>query len=155
MTIIRNYIFISLLFLLIFVPSVSAANWTLNVDPHVYGQTMDIINSTYMKDWLYGLVFNGTVAEFPIIGFASSVALPFNDSFENVGAPSGLFYVVIWGLSLVMIWRNSGKVTLPLMIGVITAGAWGMLMPQWTFPVMLLLMCAALTSLILTFVSRE
>lgn len=148
-------ILLSIALFFLIVSPVSAANWTLNVDPRVYSAEMDIINSTYMKDWLYTLALNGTTAEFPVIGFAGSLVAPFTTSFENVGAPGEVFYLVMWGLFLVMVWRNSGKVTIPAMLAVITAGAWGLLLPQWAFPWCYLLLAAALASQILTFIARE
>jgi hypothetical protein len=54
-----------------------------------------------------------------------------------------------------MVWRNSGKITIPAMIAVITAGAWSLLIPEGSQPWCMILLAAAIASQALTFFAKE
>jgi len=94
--------------------------------------------------------------EFPIIGFASGVMAPFTTAFETFGVGSGMYvYLILWGLFIMMVWRQSGKVTIAALISVITAGAWGLLMPESAQPWIQILLCVAIASQLFTFFAKE
>ena len=118
--------------------------------------TVDVINSTYTKDWLYYLIVTNktSIWDFPIIGFTSSVMGPVTDAFYGLGAIN-LVYLILWGLFIMMVWRQSGKITIPAMIACITAGAWSLLFPESAQPWVLILLAAALASQLLTFYAKE
>jgi len=132
---------------------VSAMNTTTYMNTSVQ---VDVVNSTYMKDWLYYLmVSNKTIIwDFPIIGFAGSITGPFTDAFIGLGA-GNLIYLILWGLFIMMVWRQSGKITIPAMIAVITAGAWSLLIPESAQPWCSILLAAAIASQFLTFFAKE
>jgi len=132
---------------------VSAMNTTTYMNTSVQ---VDVVNSTYMKDWLYYLMVSNktTIWDFPIIGFAGSIVGPFTDAFIGLGA-GNLIYLILWGLFIMMVWRQSGKITIPAMIAVITAGAWSLLIPESAQPWCSILLAAAIASQFLTFFAKE
>jgi hypothetical protein len=132
---------------------VSAMNTTTYMNTSVQ---VDVVNSTYMKDWLYYLMVSNksTIWDFPVIGFAGSIIGPFTDAFVGLGA-GNLIYLILWGLFIMMVWRNSGKITIPAMIAVITAGAWSLLIPEGSQPWCMILLAAAIASQALTFFAKE
>jgi hypothetical protein len=139
------------------ISTVSASNWTFPNASAYNAQTVDIVNSTYTQDWMYYLMVtnnSGSIWEFPILGFAGSTMGPFADSFEGMGAV-GIVYLVLWGLFIMMVWRQSGKITIPALIASVTAGAWGLLMPESAQPWCLILLAAALASQLFTFFAKE
>jgi hypothetical protein len=117
---------------------------------------VDVVNSTYMQGWLYYLLVSNSssIWDFPVIGFATSVMGPFSDAFTGLGA-GNLIYLILWGLFIMMVWRQSGKITIPAMIAVITAGAWSLLIPASAQPWCSILLCAAIASQALTFFAKE
>jgi len=117
---------------------------------------VDVVNSTYMQGWLYYLMVSNSTSiwDFPVIGFATSVMGPFADAFTGLGA-GNLIYLILWGLFIMMVWRQSGKITIPAMIAVITAGAWSLLIPTSAQPWCSILLCAAIASQALTFFAKE
>jgi hypothetical protein len=54
-----------------------------------------------------------------------------------------------------MVWRQSGKVTIPALIACLTAGAWSLLFPESSQPWVLILLAAALASQLMTFFAKE
>jgi hypothetical protein len=104
--------------------------------------TIDVVNSTYTKDWLYYLIVTNktSIWDFPLIGFTSSVMGPFADAFYGLGAVN-LIYLILWGLFI--------------MIACITAGAWSLLFPESAQPWVLILLAAALASQLMTFYAKE
>jgi hypothetical protein len=149
-----------MLMLLLLTPTiaytVSAANWTYNFSTE--GYTIDIVNSTYFKDWFYYLIISNKTGiwEFPVVGFAGSLVGPFVDAFKGVGDNSGsIFYLILFGIFILMVWRQSGKTTIPALIAAIVGGAWGMLFPQWAWPWCTILLVAAMASQLLTFMAKE
>ena len=135
---------------------VLAANSTF---PAPEAPVVDIINSTAMKDWVYYLMITNTtpsIWEFPIIGFSYDLMLPFTTAFGGIASfGGGIVYLVLWGLFIMMAWRQSGKITIPSMIAVITAGAWSLLIPQSSQPWCMILLAAAIASQLLTFFAKE
>lgn len=146
----KKYILIILLIsCLVIIPSVSAANWTYNFTQP--STSIEIINSTYMKDFMYYLmVTNGTsgsIWSFPVIGLGSSIMTPFTKAFTGVGIGSGaIVYLILFGLFIMMSWRQSGKVAVPAMIAVIVGSSWAMLFPESYIPYIMMLLAVALTA---------
>ena len=121
---------------------------------------VDIVNSTYNQEWLYYLMVEnntGGIWEFPIIGFASGIMGPFTDAFAGFGGggTGGIVYLILWGLFLMMLWRQSGKITMPALLACVTAGAWGLLFPESAQPWCIILLAAAIASQLLTFFAKE
>jgi len=94
------------------------------------------------------------VWEFPVIGFASSIMGPFTDAFGGFGG-GNIIYLILWGVFIMMIWRQSGKITIPAMMAVITAGAFSLLVPEWSQPWCTILLAAAIASQLFTFFAKE
>jgi hypothetical protein len=143
-------------------PVAAETNWTYPNASRMYTGVVDLPNSTFMKDWLYFIALNstpGSVVEFPVIGFAYDVMLPFTSAFTGLGGTSldggSLVYLMLWGLYLMMVYRNSGKTTIPAMIAAISAGAWGLLIPQSIWPWCTLLLAAAISAQLLSFIAKE
>jgi hypothetical protein len=117
---INTYIGALLLFAFLIVP-VTAVNWSYTYTPP---DTVDVINQTGTKDWLPTLV---TTGDFEIIGFIRDILLPFDMAFNG---NLGLFGLIIWFMWIVVAWRNSGSIDIPLVIGMLSAGLFGMFIPQ-------------------------
>jgi PKD repeat protein len=121
--------------------------------------TIDIVNSSGMDSWMYYMMVTNKTGpwQFPIVGFATGIMDPFVSGFEGVaGSGNGnIVYLILWGLFILMVWRNSGKITIPALIGCITAGAWSLLFPQSAQPWVSILIAAALASQLLTFFAKE
>ena len=103
------------------------------------------------------VVTNGTgFYEFPVIGFATAVVSPFTDAFSGIGTGSGnIFFLIMFGLLLMMLWRQSGKTTIPTMVAAITGGAFSMLYPESFTPYVEILFAVAIASQLLTFFAKE
>jgi PKD repeat protein len=80
----------------------------------------DIVCGTYMRHWLY----NMTQGDFNLYGLAYSVMLPFMNVFGY------WIFIIIWMTYLGIVWIRSGDVGMPLIIGLLSAGAWSLLFPQ-------------------------
>lgn len=147
---------IVLLLVIFLISTVSASNWTLSNESAYDSISIDIVNSTYTQDWLYYLMVQNNTGmwEFPIIGLSGSIMGPFNDSFSGFGA-GNIIYLILWGLFIMMVWRQSGKITMPALIACITAGAWGLLIPESAQPWCTILLAAALASQLFTFFAKE
>ena len=115
----------------------NTSNWTYNFS--TAGYVLDLPNSTYMKDWMYYLVVTNNTDQgpwdFPVIGFAYDIMGPFTNAFAGTGITSGnIVYLILFGLFVLMVWRQSGKTTIPAMICCIVGGAWAMLFPALSDP---------------------
>lgn len=154
----RYNVIIILITLILLCSTVDAtANWTFQNASAFNSPRIDIVNSTYTQGWMYYLMItnnSGSIWEFPVIGFAGSIMGPFADAFTNLGV-IGVMYLILWGLFIMMVWRQSGKVTIPAMIAVITAGAWGLLFPESSQPWCMILLAAAIASQLFTFFAKE
>jgi hypothetical protein len=151
-------LFLSLICLsLLVVHPVSATQWTMNSSAYNVG-SIDIVNSTYMKDWMYYLIVTNSTTQwdFPVIGFFGSIMGPFTDAFTGIGVGSGnIVYLILFGLFILMVYRNSGKTTIPAMVACIVGGGWALLFPESAQPYCLILMCCAIAAQIVSFISRE
>jgi hypothetical protein len=123
----------------------------------------DVVNSTYLKSFMYYLIVtNGTtddgssIWDFPVIGIGAAVMGPFAAAFSGIGTGSGaIVYLILFGLFILMVWRQGGKVTIPSMIAVITGSAWAMLFPESAGPYVTILLSVALASQLLTWFAKE
>lgn len=158
----KKYIIVILLISCLVIPTVSAANWTYNFNPGT--SNVEIINSTYLKEFMYYLIVTNstgdggtsTIWDFPVIGFGAAVMGPFVTAFSGVGIGSGaIVYLILFGLFIMMVWRQSGKVTIPAMIAVIVGSSWAMLFPESATPYVQILLAVALTSQLVTWFAKE
>jgi len=85
------------------------------------GSSMDMPNSTYLKYWLQNFTSTGN---FSIYGFALGMMAPIMHVFGF------WIFLIIWGLYLFAVWIRSQDVTLPLIIGILTLGTFGLLFPK-------------------------
>jgi len=154
----KNSIRLIILLLLLFgLASPVSAIANLTYPNPINAPNIDIVNGTYTKDWIYYLLITNrtpSIWEFPVIGFAGSIMGPFTDAFKGLGA-GNLVYLILWGVFIMMVWRQSGKITIPAMMGCITAGAWSLLMPESAQPWVTILICAALASQLMSFFAKE
>jgi len=94
--------------------------------------------------------------DFPIIGFLSSLMGPFTNAFSGVGIGSGnIVFLILFGIFIMMVWRQSGKVTMPAMIAVIAGSGWAMLLPESAFPWVQILLVFAIAAQTLGWYAKE
>jgi PKD repeat protein len=100
-------------------------------------QPVDLQNSTYLKDWLQNFTATGN---FSVYGFATSLMAPMLHIFGF------WIYLIIWGLYLWAVWVRSQDVTLPLIIGILSMGTFGLLFPKESLPVIIIMfvVCGAI-----------
>jgi hypothetical protein len=80
----------------------------------------DIYNGTYTKYWLFNLT---RTARIDIYGMAYGMMAP-------ILAVMGYWiFLIIWLTYLATVWMRSQDLTLPLVIGLISASVWGVLIP--------------------------
>jgi len=98
---------------------------------------VDLANSTYLKYWLQNFSSTGN---FSVYGFAFGMMAPIMHVFGF------WIYLIIWGLYLFAVWVRSQDVTLPLIIGILTIGVFGLLFPKESLPVILIMfaICGAI-----------
>jgi PKD repeat protein len=100
-------------------------------------QPTDLQNSTYLKDWLQNFTATGN---FSVYGFATSLMAPMLHVFGF------WIYLIIWGLYLFAVWIRSQDVTLPLIVGILSIGTFGLLFPKESLPVIIIMfvVCGAI-----------
>jgi hypothetical protein len=155
----RKFVFLifSILAIFLLLHPVSAVSWTINSSAYNIGN-IDLVNSTGMKDWMYYLIVTNSTSpwDFPVIGFAGSIMLPFTTAFKGAGDNSGsIVYVILFGLLILMVWRNSGRVAIPLMLACIVGGGFSMIMPESSTPIMMILLIAGVSSVLFTWFAKE
>jgi len=98
---------------------------------------IDLANSTFLKYWLQNFSSTGNLS---VYGFAFGIMAP---SMHVFGF---WIYLIIWGLYLFAVWIRSQDVTLPLIIGILTIGVFGLLFPKESLPVILIMfaICGAI-----------
>lgn len=107
----------------------------------------DINNGTYTQYWLNETVTTGT---FPLYDFAVSLLLPILNIFNY------WFFLLIYFTYLLITWIRSGEIYMPLTIGILSAGLFGLVFPPEAKAVGLVLFALCL-AVILTdiFISRR
>jgi hypothetical protein len=91
---------------------------------------IDVQNSTYLKYWLQNFTATGN---FSVYGFATGLMAPIMHVFGF------WIFLIIWGLYLFAVWIRSQDVTLPLIIGILTMGTFGLLFPKESLPVIIIM----------------
>lgn len=99
--------------------------------------SIDLANSTYLKYWLQHFSTSGN---FSVYGFAISLMAPLMHVFGF------WIYLAIWGLYIFAVWIRSQDVTLPLIIGILSMGTFGLLFPKESLPVIIIMfvVCGAI-----------
>jgi len=140
------------------IPIVNASDLTYNINTT---SDIDVVNSTYLKNFVYySVVTNNSASgnpwDFPIIGFLAGIISPFTNGFGGVGVNSGnIIFLVLFGLFALMVWRQSGKITITSMICIVTASAWGMLFPESAQPYILIIMVVAISAQALSWFDKD
>lgn len=98
---------------------------------------INLQNSTFLKYWLQNFTATGN---FSVIGFATGLMAPLTQVFGF------WIYGIIWGLYMFAVWIRSQDVTLPLVIGILSIGFFGLLFPKESMPVIILMLvvCGAI-----------
>jgi PKD repeat protein len=99
--------------------------------------SVDLQNSTFLKYWLQNFSATGN---FSVYGFATGLMAPLMHVFGF------WIFLIIWGLYLFAVWIRSQDVTLPLIIGILTMGTFGLLFPKESLPVIIIMfvICGAI-----------
>ena len=99
--------------------------------------SLDLANSTYLKYWLQN--FTAT-KNFSVYGFATSLMAPLMHVFGF------WIFLIIWCLYLFAVWIRSQDVTMPVVIGILSIGTFGVLFPKEALPVILIMfaICGAI-----------
>jgi hypothetical protein len=107
-------------------PTINASyGYKLPSDP------IDLQNSTYLSGWLQNFTATGN---FSVYGFATSLMAPLIHVF------SFWIFLIIWGLYMFAVWIRSQNVTMPLIIGIISIGAFSVLFPVEALPVIIIML---------------
>jgi PKD repeat protein len=98
---------------------------------------IDLPNSTFLKYWLQNWTQTG---EFSVYGFVTGLMQPLLNVFGF------WIYLIIWALYLFAVWIRSQDVTLPLIVGVLSIGTFGLLFPKESLPVIIIMfvVCGAI-----------
>lgn len=91
----------------------------------------DVRNGTYTKYWLNNLTTNGSL---DILGLGKGVMLPIQYKFGF------WIYVIIWLLYLFAVWVRTQDLVLPLVIGILSVGIFGILFPNEALPVIFVML---------------
>ena len=140
--------YLILLLFLTLIPIVTASD--LSYNPNL-ASNIDIANSTYLTE-----IINSPTSDFPLTVILSGIMHPITNAFSGIGVNSGsIVFLIIFGIFVMMVWRQSGKVTIPCMITIITAGFWGIWLPESSYPWIQILIVIALAAQGLSWISRE
>jgi PKD repeat protein len=98
---------------------------------------VDLPNSTFLKYWLQNFSATGN---FSVYGFATGLMAPLMHVFGF------WIFLIVWGLYLFAVWIRSQDVTLPLIIGILSMGTFGLLFPKESLPVIIIMfvICGAI-----------
>jgi len=91
---------------------------------------VDLPNSTFLKYWLQNFSATGN---FSVYGFATGLMAPLMHVFGF------WIFLIVWGLYLFAVWIRSQDVTLPLIIGILSMGTFGLLFPKESLPVIIIM----------------
>jgi len=87
---------------------------------YVTNYTYDVDTGTYTQMWLPEFINTG---EFNIFNFGASLMSPIMLVF-------GYFiFVIFWVIYLFIVWVRSGNIVMPLIVGMLTGGMWGLTFP--------------------------
>jgi len=99
--------------------------------------SVDLPNSSYLRYWLQNFTATGN---FNVYGFVTSIMAPLMHVFGF------WIFLIIWGLYIFAVWIRAQDVTLPLIIGIISMGTFGLLFPKEALPVIIIMfvICGAI-----------
>jgi hypothetical protein len=86
--------------------------------------------------------YNTTGLNFDIYGIAYCLMLPF------ITVWGYWIFLIVWGIYLMTVWIRSGDIVLPLVIGLISAGVWGLLIPSSAYFYISVMFAIAFASII-------
>jgi hypothetical protein len=151
----NKYIYI-LLILLVLLSTTALAlpiNWTISSNTST---DVDFINESYAKPFFYALMLpNGTPwSEYPIMGMFQGLLGVYDTALAPVGGIAMMF-IALYFVFVILVWKSSGNTMVPGVLGLITAGAWGMFIPSSAFPYALILFAAALAAFVLGIIAKD
>lgn len=133
-----NYVSIGPAFVLPTIPQPTGTwNSAFNGQTFHGDTSMDVPNSTFLKYWLQNFSATGN---FSVYGFSTGLMAPLMHVFGF------WIFLIIWGLYLFAVWIRSQDVTLPLIIGILSMGTFGLLFPKEALPVIIIMfvICGAI-----------
>jgi hypothetical protein len=99
----------------------------------------DMANGTYLQYWLYNVT---TFGDIPIYGFAYGIMAPWMNVWGY------WTFVIIWLAYLFIVWIRTSDIGLPIVIGLLTAGVWGIFFPPEAMQFALLMFGIAIAALL-------
>ncbi|MDD4053027.1 MAG: PKD domain-containing protein, partial [candidate division Zixibacteria bacterium] len=98
----------------------------------------DMANGTYLQYWLYNVT---TFGDIPIYGFAYGIMAPLMNVWGY------WTFVIIWLAYLFIVWIRTSDIGLPIVIGLLTAGVWGIFFPPEAMQFAILMFGIAIAAL--------
>jgi PKD repeat protein len=80
----------------------------------------DMANGTYLQYWLFNVT---TFGDIPVYGFAYGIMAPLMNVWGY------WVFVMFWFAYLFIVWIRTSDIGLPIVIGLLTAGVWGLFFP--------------------------
>jgi len=80
----------------------------------------DMANGTYLQYWLFNVT---TFGDIPVYGFAYGIMAPLMNVWGY------WVFVIFWLAYLFIVWIRTSDIGLPIVIGLLTAGVWGLFFP--------------------------
>lgn len=80
----------------------------------------DMANGTYLQYWLFNVT---TFGDIPVYGFAYGIMAPLMNVWGY------WVFVMFWLAYLFIVWIRTSDIGLPIIIGLLTAGVWGLFFP--------------------------
>jgi len=107
----------------------------------------DMANGTYLQYWLFNVT---TFGDIPVYGFAYGIMAPLMNVWGY------WVFVIFWLAYLFIVWIRTSDIGLPIIIGLLTAGVWGLFFPpeamQFAYLMFGLSIAALLTKLAIEYI---
>ena len=107
----------------------------------------DMANGTYLQYWLFNVT---TFGDLPVYGFGYGIMAPLMNVWGY------WVFVIFWLAYLFIVWLRTSDVGLPIIIGLLTAGVWGIFFPpeaiQFAYLMFGLSIAALLTKLAIEYI---
>jgi len=107
----------------------------------------DMANGTYLQYWLFNVT---TFGDIPVYGFAYGIMAPLMNVWGY------WVFVMFWLAYLFIVWIRTSDIGLPIIIGLLTAGVWGLFFPpeamQFAYLMFGLSIAALLTKLAIEYI---
>jgi hypothetical protein len=104
-------------------------------------------NGTYLQYWLFNVT---TFGDLPVYGFGYGIMAPLMNVWGY------WVFVIFWLAYLFIVWLRTSDVGLPIIIGLLTAGVWGIFFPpeaiQFAYLMFGLSIAALLTKLAIEYI---